>query len=187
MFRSLNSLVRRVLFAALVATSTSAVLAQGPGAPKEPQIGDEQPQVCKLEMLLEEAGFRYTKDDDGRYYVTIEVDGEASVVTLYEQEMGWKDDAGNPVKLIFGFRKVVGFPEGYEPSISLCRKVFELNDGKYFGQLLLNEYGIFMVGSMWEKSATAEDVWTLIVLFHNDGEANEKELKPFVTAATDEE
>lgn len=136
-----------------------------PGEETPPAVTSSQPS---LETLLAESGFAYRKTEDGSYRITVELNGTVSVVIASEVAMGWKDSAGNEVKSVYLYRWMADLPEGGHRPEELLAAINQLNNQRYIGRLVVNEYGVYLCNTFFLRLADAESLTDEVYLAAND-------------------
>ncbi|MBX3414659.1 MAG: hypothetical protein KF708_18370 [Pirellulales bacterium] len=121
-----------------------------------------------LESLLAESGFAYRKIEDGSYRITVELSGTVSVVIAREVTMGWKDSAGNDVKLVYLYRWLGDLPQGEHRPEELLAAINQLNDVRYIGRVVVNDYGVYLCNTFFLRRADAESLTDEVYLTAND-------------------
>lgn len=159
------------------------------GQAKDPNIGGADAPAASggmsLEQLLDASGFAYAKQtfDDGSvaYRVTVESNGEVSVVVCSERTMGWKDSKGNDVKLVYLWTTITPVAEGVELPAQMLKRMGELNDQYLIGGVSAPKGGVYYCNSFWLRTADPEILGDELFLAHNSRLSLRKELLPFLS------
>ena len=130
-----------------------------------PVVTSSQPS---LESLLAESGFAYRKMEDGSYRITVETTAGISVVIASEVTMGWKDSAGNDVKLVYLYRWLADLPEGGHRPEEFLAAINQLNNQRYIGRVVVNEYGVYLCNTFFLRRADTESLSDEVYLAAND-------------------
>jgi hypothetical protein len=139
-----------------------------------------------LEGLLKETPFAYKTIQPGFFKVTVEGPGGAAMIIFAQEKTpGWKDSAGNPMKVIWLSAAVTPpFPKAFKAPPGMLRKIAEMND-----QLLLTSLGlgkekdgesIFYNSSFLLANADAKQLTFHFYLMYNDVGAFRKVFLPFL-------
>jgi len=178
---------RSVLALAAVAVLSTSGASLALAQPKNPN-DSAAPAASggqSLEQLLDASGFAYSKQtfDDGSvaYRVTVEANGEVSVVVASERTMGWKDSKGNDVKLIYIWTTITPVAEGVELPAPMLKRIGELNDQYLIGGVSAPKGGVYYCNSFWLRTADPEILADELFLAHNSRIALRKELLPFMS------
>ena len=172
----MSRFIRRSVLALAVATLFSTVgLSVVQAQPKNPNDTDAAPASSggmSLEQLLDAAGFAYQKQtfDDGSvaYRITVESNGEVSIVVASERTMGWKDSKGNDVKLVYLYRWLADLPEGGHRPEEFLAAINQLNNQRYIGRVVVNEYGVYLCNTFFLRRADTESLSDEVYLAAND-------------------
>ncbi|MBX7168698.1 MAG: hypothetical protein K1X74_20345 [Pirellulales bacterium] len=185
MFRSMISLIRRVLLASLLSACATLAYADSPSNPDAP--ANEQPtaQAQTLEQLLDAGGFMYKKLDGGKYRVMVEGNGEVTAIVCYEG-VAYTTNDGVEVKIIYMYRWLADLAEGTEPSMALVKYVNNWNDKAYVGSVIINQYGVYNSNFLWLSSCTAQNFADNLYFLHYDGLKLAKEIKGLLEETSQE-
>ena len=185
----MSRFIRRSVLALAVATLFSTVgLSVVQAQPKNPNDTDAAPASSggmSLEQLLDAAGFAYQKQtfDDGSvaYRITVESNGEVSIVVASERTMGWKDSKGNDVKLVYIWSTIAPVAEGVELPAPMLKRIGELNDTYLIGGISAPKGGVYYCNSFWLRTADPEILADELFLAHNSRLSLRKELLPYLS------
>jgi hypothetical protein len=179
---------RSVLVLVLAALLSTLGLSEAFAQAKNPNdSGAAAPAASgqSLEQLLDAAGFAYAKQnfDDGSvaYRVTVESNGEVSVVVASERTMGWKDSKGNDVKLIYIWSTITPVAEGVELPAPMLKRMAEINDQYLIGGVSAPKGGVYYCNSFWLRTADPEILADELYLAHNSRISLRKELLPYLS------
>ncbi|MBX3414654.1 MAG: hypothetical protein KF708_18345 [Pirellulales bacterium] len=184
----MSRFIRRSLLAlTAVALLSTAGLSVAQAQPKNPNDAAAPAASAgpSLEQLLDAAGFAYSKQtfDDGNvaYRITVEANGEVSIVVASERTMGWKDSKGNDVKLVYIWTTITPVADGVELPASMLKRIAELNDQYLIGGVSAPKGGVYYCNSFWLRTADPEILADELVLAHNSRLSLRKELLPYMS------
>jgi len=150
---------------------TDSVQAQGKTPITAPSDSAARPAANSqptLESLLAASGFAYRQLDDGSYRITVELDGMVTVVTADEVTMNWQDAQGNDVKIVYLYSWVADLPQEGTRSLDLLTTINAMNNARYIGRVVVNDYGLYVCNSFFLQGSSAESLVQEVYLASND-------------------
>jgi len=127
----------------------------------------ETSEIPTLGQLLANGPFAFRREDNGDYRVMVEGNGRVSIVVAYENEAGWTDGDGQPVKVIFMYTWIGDMPEGATATPELLAALSELNHQRLIGRVCLNSNGLYYASTIWLKTADVETLVDELIVAHN--------------------
>jgi len=133
-----------------------------------------------LEGLLKEARIDYTHNQEV-YRITIEINGEATVIFARERPL-YKDQAtGQEVKLVLLWSNVAKLPEGFKPPLAMLQRMAQINDDLLIGNVSLGtDSGIRFNSSFWLPTADKQILVHYLLVTHYSRLNLRKELLPYI-------
>lgn len=185
MSRFIRRSVLALAVSALFSTAGAALVQAQPKNPNDSAAAPASSGGMSLEQLLDAAGFAYQKQtfEDGNvaYRITVESNGEVSIVVASERTMGWKDSKGNDVKLVYIWSTITPVAEGVELPAPMLKRIGELNDQYLIGGISAPKGGVYYCNSFWLRTADPEILADELFLAHNSRLSLRKELMPYLS------
>ena len=148
--------------AGLLTAATAGVLSIAARAQNQPPPAAGADKT--LEGLLKEARIDYTHDQEGLYRITIEINGEATVIVARERPLYKDQGTGKEVKLVLLWSNVAKLPEGFKPPLAMLQRMAQINDNLLIGNVSLGtDSGIRFNSSFWLRDGGQADPGPLSV------------------------
>jgi len=164
--------------AGLLTAATAGVLSIAARAQNQPPSAAGADK--SLEGLLKEARFDYTHDQEV-YRITIEINGEATVILARERPLYKDQGTGKEVKLVLLWSNVAKLPEGFKPPLAMLQRMAQINDDLLIGNVSLGtDSGIRFNSSFWLATADKQILVHYLLVTHYTRLRLRKELLPYI-------